>query len=62
MMNLEFELKEALHKNVSLPALIDLLCRYKQIGGGQKEAYAILEKTRDTDIEDAAEDRVFLAL
>ena len=58
MMNLEFEIKEAIQKNVSLPTLIDLLYRYKQIGGTQKEAYAILEKIRDNDIEESAEDRV----
>ena len=58
MMNLEFEIKEALQENVSLPTLIDLLYRYKQIGGSQKEAYTILEKIRDNDIEESAEDRV----
>lgn len=58
MINLEFEIKEALQKNVSLPTLIDLLYRYKQLGGAQKEAYAILEKIRESDIEEFAEDRI----
>jgi len=58
MMNLESEIKEALQKNVSLPTLVDLLYQYKQIGGLQKEAYAILEKIRDNDIKESMEDRV----
>ncbi len=57
-MNLEFEIKKSLQKNVSLPALIDLIYQYKQIGGTQQESYTTLEKIRDNDIEESTEDRI----
>ncbi|WP_089936069.1 hypothetical protein [Candidatus Entotheonella palauensis] len=58
IMNLEFEIKKSLQKNVSLPALIDLIYQYKQIGGTQQESYTTLEKIRDNDIEESTEDRI----
>ena len=57
-MDLACEIKEALQENVSAPILIDLLYRYKQSGGTQKRAYAILERIRDDELEDSDEDRI----
>ena len=57
-MNLESEIKKALKEDLSLTQLTDLLFRFKQFGGSQKEAYKILEKIRDGDIDESVEDKV----
>lgn len=57
-MNLEFDLNNFLRKNAPLPTLIDLIYKYKQFGGTQQEAYTILEKIRNNDIEESTEDRI----
>ena len=44
---------------MSLPILIALLYKYKQSEGTQKSAYAILEKIRDDELEEADEDRIW---
>lgn len=57
-MNLEGDIKEALQKQASLQMLREIVGQYKQNGGTQPAAYAILEKIRHEQTEESEEDRI----
>ena len=55
-MDFEIEIKAALQQQVPLPMLREIVHRYKQRGGTQKNAYSTLEKIRQEYGEDPGED------
>lgn len=57
-MDFESEITQALSKRASLPMLRNIVQRYKQRGGTQKNAYGTLEKIRQGYREAPCEDLV----
>jgi hypothetical protein len=55
-MDFETEIKAALKQQAPLPMLREIVHRYKQHGGTQKNAYSALEKIRQEYREDPGED------
>ena len=55
-MDFEIEIKAALKQQAPLPMLREIVHRYKQRGGTQKNAYSALEKIRQEYSEDPGEE------
>jgi hypothetical protein len=57
-MDFENEIKTALKKQLPLPMLREIVQRYKQWGGTQKNAYGTLEKIRQECSDEPGEELI----